>query len=100
MEDIDSEQYPERWENALCAHHTQLKTKDLIHIVLFKNLSWIDHTGLRTLFQLALDFNSFSNIKLKCFVTSEIIDDSYNFCFPDASKLLAQKIKLIKEASC
>jgi hypothetical protein len=49
----------------------------------------------RALFQVALDFRGYRNIRLKIFVRPDMLEDREILAFPDSSKLLARKIALI-----
>jgi hypothetical protein len=93
-------EHPEELDDLLYEKDEELAKQKKIRLVLFDALDrladdWLAIRPLaRSLFQAALDFRGYRNIRLKIFVRPDMLEDRDILGFPDASKLLARKITL------
>jgi len=77
-----------------------LNQKDESHFILFDALDRLAITWqairplAKSLFQTALEFQSYRSIHLKLFVRPDMLDDREITAFPDGSKLLARQVSL------
>ncbi|MDR1962158.1 MAG: hypothetical protein LBQ50_00050 [Planctomycetaceae bacterium] len=91
---------PELVEILLRNYDADLSNKKKFHFILFdaldrSALNWYKIRPLaKSLFQIALEFQSYRAIRLKLFVRPDMLDDKEITAFPDASKLLARKVIL------
>jgi len=91
---------PENYEIFLAAADQDLSKKGSTYIILFDALdrlakNWASIRPIaKALFQVALDMKGLRAVRLKLFVRPDMADDREIFAFPDASKLLAQKVAL------
>ena len=91
---------PEIVENFFRNYDRKLGQKNESHFILFDALDrlaskWQTIRPLaNSLFQTALDFQSYRSIHLKLFVRPDMLEDREITAFPDASKLLARKVFL------
>ena len=94
-------EHPEELDTLLLQRNTELEQQDKVRLILFDALDrladdWAAIRPLaRSLFQVALDFRGYRNIRLKIFVRPDMLEDSEMLHFPDSSKLLARKIALV-----
>jgi hypothetical protein len=93
--------HPEELDTLLFQRSAELGRQDQVLLILFDALdrladNWAAIRPLaRSLFQVALDFRGYRNIKLKIFVRPDMLEDREILAFPDSSKLLARKIDLV-----
>jgi len=93
-------EHPEEYDDLLYQQDDELAKQKKIRLVLFDALDRLadDWSAIRplarSLFQAALDFRGYRNIRLKIFVRPDMLEDRDILGFPDASKLLARKITL------
>ena len=91
---------PEIVENFFRNYDDELSQKNKSHFILFDALDrlaskWQTIRPLaKSLFQTALEFQSYRSIHLKLFVRPDMLEDREITAFPDASKLLARKVSL------
>ncbi|OPY90210.1 MAG: hypothetical protein A4E72_00774 [Syntrophus sp. PtaU1.Bin208] len=92
--------HPEEMDELLYQRNAELAEQKKLQLILFDALDrladdWDSIRPLaRSLFQVALDFRSYQNIRLKIFVRPDMLEDRDILAFPDSSKLLARKISL------
>lgn len=92
--------HPEIVEQVLYKLDQELEQSKQYHLVLFDALDrlsdeWVPMNHLvRGLLQLVLDFRSFRRFRLKVFARPDQLEDSTVKSFPDASKILSQKVCL------
>jgi len=93
-------EHPEEFDELLYKQNTELSNQKKLRLILFDALDrladdWVTIRPLaRALFQVALDFRGYRNIRLKIFVRPDMLEDREILLFPDSSKLLARKITL------
>lgn len=91
---------PESIEKILFQIDQALDQSQQYHLVIFDALDrlsddWVPMNQLvRGLLQLAIDFRSFRRLRLKIFARPDQLEDSTVRGFPDASKILSQKVSL------
>jgi hypothetical protein len=92
---------PQELDTLLYDKDLMLSRQNQVRLVLFDALDrladdWVSIRPLaRALFQVALDFRGYRNIRLKLFVRPDMLEDSEILQFPDSSKLLAHKTTLV-----
>lgn len=95
------EKHPEELDALLYKMNGELAEQKKVRLILFDALDRLadDWDAIRplarALFQVALDFRGYQNIRLKIFVRPDMLEDREILAFPDSSKLLARKIALI-----
>lgn len=93
-------EHPEEYEEFLSNADQRLLRKGSNHLILFDALDrlagdWVTLRPIaKALFQIALDLRSCRAIRLKLFVRPDMVEDREILAFPDASKLLGQKVSL------
>jgi hypothetical protein len=93
--------HPEEMDELLYEKNAELAQQNKVRLILFDALDrladdWVSIRPLAmSLFQVALDFRSYQNIRLKIFVRPDMLEDREILAFPDSSKLLARKVPLI-----
>lgn len=91
---------PENVARHFRLYDTELRSKKQFHYILFDELDRLTNTWasirplIKSLFQIALEFQAYYAIRLKLFVRPDIIEDTEITAFSDASKLLAKKTML------
>ena len=92
--------HPEQLEQSLYECDQELQRRGTMHLVLFDALDrsaddWQKMNGLlRGLLQMILEFRPYRAIRLKVFVRPDQLEDASVMSFPDASKVMAQKVTL------
>ena len=92
--------HPEEYDQFFARADQKLAEKRSTYIVLFDALDrlaadWVTLRPIaKALFQLALDVRSSRAVRLKLFVRPDMVEDREILAFPDASKLLGQKVSL------
>lgn len=93
-------QHPEQVETLLFSLDQQLDQVGQYHLVLFDALDrtaddWPAMNALvRGLLQVALDIRAYRRIRLKIFARPDQLEDPLVSSFPDASKVVSQKVRL------
>ena len=96
-----AKEHPEELDTLLFEKNADLGQKGIVRLILFDALDrladdWAAIRPLsRSLFQVALDFRGYRNIRLKIFVRPDMLEDREILAFPDSSKLLTRKIALV-----
>ncbi|MDZ7854176.1 MAG: hypothetical protein U5L98_16460 [Halomonas sp.] len=92
--------HPEQIDQVLYECDQRLQRQGAMHLVLFDALDrsaddWHKMNGLlRGLLQMILEFRPYRAIRLKVFVRPDQLEDAAVRSFPDASKVMAQKVTL------
>lgn len=95
------QEHPEEVAAGLAEYDRRLTTSGQGHLIVFDAL---DRTGgndwdrmrslLRDLLQIVLDLRSFRALRLKVFVRPDMVDDPQVTAFPDASKVVGDRLEL------
>ncbi len=92
--------HPEEYDQYFARADRQLVDQRSVYVILFDALDrlaadWVTLRPIaKALFQLALDVRSSRAVRLKLFVRPDMVEDREILAFPDASKLLGQKVSL------